>query len=76
MYIPVSAKPSAMTTAQWDGEIARWRQWLMHGYVPPNMPGNVLAINPALKMYWGCDTNLYRGAAGVVQSDGSFQLNG
>ena len=76
MYIPVSAKPASMTTAQWDGEIARWRQWLMHGYVPPNMPGNVLAINPALKTYWGSDTNLYRGAAGVVQTDGSINLNG
>ena len=76
MYIPISAKPSSMTTAQWDAEIARWRQWLLHGYVPPNMPANVLAINPALKMMWGSDTNLYRGAAGVVQSDGSFNVNG
>ena len=38
IYVPVSAKPSTMTTAQWDAEIARWRQWLLHGVVPPNMP--------------------------------------
>jgi hypothetical protein len=82
IYIPVSAKPASMTTAQWDGEIARWRQWLMHGVVPPGMPAGVLAINPTLKMMWGSDTNLYRGAAGVVQTDGTFnaasgyQVNG
>jgi len=76
MYVPVSAKPASMTTAQWDAEIARWRQWLMHGVVPPNMPAGVLAVNPAMKMMWGSDTNLYRGAAGVVQTDGSFNVNG
>ncbi len=57
-------------------EIQRWRQQLLHGVVPPNMPGSVLGINPAMKLYWGSDTNLYRGSANVLQTDGSFNLNG
>jgi hypothetical protein len=54
-------------------EVQRIRQDLLHGYVPPNLPGGqILAMNPNHKLYWGSDTNLYRGAAGVVQTDGGF----
>jgi hypothetical protein len=64
-------------------EVQRLRQQLLHGYVPPNMPGGqILAMHPSHKLYWGSDTNLYRGAAGVVKTDGAFnavsgyQVNG
>jgi hypothetical protein len=65
-------------------EVERWRQELMHGYVPPGLTtsGGVLAMAPSHKLYWGNDTNLYRGAAGVVQTDGAmnaaggFEVNG
>ncbi len=36
IYIPISLKPSTMTTGQWNQEIARIRQWLLHGNVMPN----------------------------------------
>jgi hypothetical protein len=51
----------------------------LHGFVPSGMPGGggILAMNSAHKLYWGSDTNLYRGAAGVVQTDGTFNaVNG
>jgi hypothetical protein len=66
IYIPASAGISL-------DEVERIRQELLHGVVPPGMPagGGVLAMNPAHKLYWGSDTNLYRGAAGVVQTDGT-----
>ena len=65
-------------------EVERWRQELMHGYVPSGLPsgGGLLAMQPSHKLYWGNDTNLYRGAAGVVQTDGTinavngFEVNG
>ena len=67
IHIPASAGVTA-------AEVERWRQQLLHGYVPPGMPGGgILAMNPAHKLYWGSDTDLYRGAAGVVQTDGSFK---
>lgn len=72
LYIPASANVSS-------DEVERWRQQLMHGVVPPGMPGGgaLLAMNLTHKMYWGSDTNLYRGAAGVVQTDGKFNaVNG
>jgi hypothetical protein len=65
IYIPASAGIP-------QREIARWRQQLLHGIVPPGMPASVLAINPSLKMYWGGDTDLYRGSAGLLQTDGAF----
>lgn len=46
IYIPVSAKPAAWSTAQWDTEIARLRQHLMHGCdVPPNAVAGLLYTN-------------------------------
>ncbi|MDE3149493.1 MAG: hypothetical protein KGL37_08485, partial [Acidobacteriota bacterium] len=77
IYIPASAGVTA-------DEVERWRQQLMHGVVPANMPGGggILAMHSTHKLYWGSDTNLYRGAAGVVKTDGSFnavtgyQVNG
>jgi hypothetical protein len=71
IYIPASAGVPL-------DEVERIRQELLHGVVPPGMPagGGVLAMNPAHKLYWGSDTNLYRGAAGVVQTDGAFNANG
>jgi hypothetical protein len=60
-------------------EVERWRQELMHGYVPSELTANggVLAMDPAHKLYWGNDTNLYRGAAGVVETDGAINaVNG
>ena len=67
IYVPASANVALK-------EIMRWRQQLLHGVVPPGMPagGGMLAVNPAHKLYWGSDTNLYRGAAGVVQTDGAY----
>jgi hypothetical protein len=53
-------------------EIMRWRKQLLHGVVPPSMPASALAISPTHKIYFGSDTNVYRGAAGVVKTDGSF----
>jgi hypothetical protein len=67
IYVPASAGIPA-------NEIRRWRQQLLHGYVPSGMPASVLAMNPAFKLYWGNDTNLYRDAAGVVKTDGSFNV--
>jgi len=57
-------------------EVERWRQELMHGYVPSGLTANggVLAMSGAHKLYWGNDTNLYRGAAGVVQTDGAMNV--
>jgi hypothetical protein len=75
MLVPASANVPR-------NEIQRWRQQLLHGYVPSGVPASVLAVNPILKMYWGNDTTLYRGAAGVVKTDGTFnavsgyQVNG
>jgi hypothetical protein len=65
IYIPASAGIPA-------SELQRWRQDLMHGFVPSGMPAGVLAMNPALKLYWGSDTNLYRKAAGVLGTDQAF----
>jgi hypothetical protein len=67
LYIPASA---GVTT----DEIERWRQQLMHGVVPPGIPGGgaLLAMHPSHKLEWGNDTDLYRGAAGVLQTDGAF----
>ena len=67
IYIPASAGVSL-------DEAERIRQQLLHGVVPPGMPagGGILAMNPAHKLYWGNDTDLYRGAAGVVQTDGAL----
>jgi hypothetical protein len=71
IQIPASAGVSVQ-------EVERWRQQLLHGYVPPSMPGGgqILAMHPSHKLYWGNDTNLYRGAAGVVKTDGSFNASG
>ena len=72
IYIPASAGISA-------DEIERWRQQLMHGAVPSGMPGGggILAMHSTHKLYWGSDTNLYRGAAGVMKTDGAFNaVNG
>jgi hypothetical protein len=82
MYIPGPNNP-AYNGVTLD-EVERWRQELMHGYVPSGLPGGggVLAMQPSHKLYWGSDTNLYRGAAGVVQTDGAinavngFEVNG
>lgn len=70
IYIPASAGVTA-------DEVERWRQQLMHGVVPANMPGGggILAMNAAHKLYWGSDTDLYRGAAGVVKTDGALNAN-
>jgi hypothetical protein len=72
IFIPGPNNPSyaGVTTA----EVERWRQQLMHGYVPSGLSssGGVLAIAPTHKFYWGNDTDLYRSAAGVVATDGSF----
>jgi hypothetical protein len=58
-------------------EVQRLRQQVLHGYVPPNMPGGpILGMNPNHKLYWGSDTNLYRGGAGVVKTDGSLDAGG
>jgi hypothetical protein len=67
IYIPASAGVTV-------DEVERWRQELLHGAVPPGMPrgGGILAMNPAHKLYWGSDTNIYREAAGVARTDGSF----
>jgi hypothetical protein len=66
IHVPASAGISA-------DEISRWRANLLHGYVPSGMgTANVLEINPALPLMWGTDTNLYRGAAGEVKTDGVF----
>ncbi len=67
IYIPASANIPT-------DEIMRWRQELLHGYVPSNLTtsGAVLVMAPSHKLYWGNDTDLYRGAAGVVQTDGAF----
>jgi hypothetical protein len=71
MHVPGPNNPAYTGVTQ--DEVERWRQQLMHGYVPSNMPGGgVLAMHPAHKLYWGNDTDLYRGAAGVVQTDGMF----
>jgi hypothetical protein len=69
IQVPASAGVSVQ-------EVERWRQQLLHGYVPPSMPGGgqILAMHPGHKLYWGNDTNLYRGAAGVVQTDGSINI--
>jgi hypothetical protein len=72
IHVPYSEKPSHLTDAEWDAEILRWREQLMHGYVPAGLPSAALAINPGLKMYWGSDTNFYRSAAGVLQTDGDY----
>ncbi len=68
MYIPASVP---------DVEVFRWRTQLMHGAVPPNMPGGggILAINPAHKLYWGADTSLGRDAAGVLRTNGTFRAD-
>src|SRR5262249_41063232 len=34
-------------------EVLRWRQQLMHSYVPPNAPAGVLAVDPNLLIYPG-----------------------
>ena len=67
IYVPASAGVSQQ-------ELMRWRKQLLHGVVPPGLPANVLGMNSTHKLYWGSDTNLYRGAAGVVQTDGSFNV--
>ena len=72
--VPHTEKPSEMTDAQWDAEMMRWRQQLYHGAVPPSMPAGALGMNPALKLYWGSDTNLYRESAGTLKTDGNFNL--
>ena len=71
IYIPASAGFSV-------DEVERIRQQLLHGVVPPGMPagGGVLGMNSSHKLYWGSDTDLYRGAAGVVQTDGSLKALG
>jgi len=67
VYVPASVPRN---------EVERWRQQLLHGVVPPNMPagGGILAMNSTHKLYWGSDTNLYRSGAGVVKTDGSFDV--
>jgi hypothetical protein len=67
IYIPASANIPL-------DEVERWRQQLMHGYVPSGLAssGGVLAMSPSHELYWGNDTNLYRGATGVVQTDGAI----
>ncbi len=69
VYVPASASVAR-------NEVERWRQQLMHGAVPAGMPagGGVLAVNPAHKLYWGNDTNLYRSAAGVLKTDGTMDV--
>ena len=59
-------------------EVMRWVQDLVHGYVPGNLPsgGGILAMNPAHKLYWGSDTDLYRDSAGALKTDGSFNAVG
>ena len=82
MYIPGPNNP-AYTGVTVD-EVNRWRQELMHGYVPSGLTANegVLAMAPSHKLYWGNDTDLYRGAAGVVETDGAinaangYEVNG
>jgi hypothetical protein len=81
MHVPGPNNPAYSGVTQ--DEVERWRQQLMHGYVPSNMPGGgVLAMHPAHKLYWGNDTDLYRGAAGVVETDGTidavsgYEVNG
>jgi hypothetical protein len=71
MYIPGPNNP-AYTGVTID-EVERWRQQLMHGYVPPSMPsgGGLLAMHPSHKLYWGNDTDLYRSASGVLKTDGA-----
>ena len=75
IYVPASAGIT-------QDIIEQWRDLLELGVVPPNMPANVLAMLPNYKLMWGSDTNLYRGAAGVVQTDGvlnavgGLQING
>jgi hypothetical protein len=67
IHIPASAGVSAQ-------EVERWRQQLLHGYVPPGMPGGgqLLAMRGSNKLYWSNDTDLYRNAAGVVKTDGTL----
>jgi hypothetical protein len=70
IYVPASAGiPIA--------EIKRWRQQLLHGDVPPSAVAGTIALLASRKLYWGGDTDLYRGSAGVVQTDGTFNaING
>jgi hypothetical protein len=75
IYVPASANIPA-------SEIKRWRQQLLHGDVPPGVPAGAIALNPNRKTYFGGDTDIYRGAAGIVKTDGAinavngYQVNG
>lgn len=55
--------------------IEMWRQNLFQGYCPAGLSatsGQVLAMNPSHKLYWGSDTNLYRSTTSTVKTDGAF----
>ncbi len=70
IYIPASANIPI-------SEIQRWRTEMLHGYVPPSLPGGpVQAMSPADVLYWGGDTSIKRNAAGVLESNGSLILDG
>jgi hypothetical protein len=71
MYIPASSGFTAT-------EVLRWQRQLLHGVVTAGMPapsgGPNLAMATGSKLYWNTDTNLYRGAAGILQTDGNFNI--
>ena len=65
IYIPASAGiPMA--------EIERWRQELLHGYVPPGMSGPGIALDPSLKLFLNPSVDLYASGS-QLQTDETFQ---
>ena len=49
-----------------QAEINRIRTQLMHGYVPPNVPGGVLALDPNLPIYYGSNPLIPAGSLPLV----------
>lgn len=65
IYIPASAGiPMA--------EIERWRQELLHGYVPSGMSGPGIAMDPNLKLFLSPSVDLYASGS-QLQTDQTFQ---
>jgi hypothetical protein len=73
IFVPGPNNPNYTKTYA-TAEVERWRQELLHGYVPSGLSatGGILAMAPGHKLYWGADTDLYRAAAGVLQTDGTM----
>lgn len=52
-FTPTAAPLASMTQTQWDREIARWRQQLLHAWVPANAVAGTAYSNSAMPVNTG-----------------------